>query len=126
MPLIASFTVLGAAVPQGSTRTWNKYDPVTRTYKPAVTHNKRESLMLWRGAIRSAIQQQVQPSALTRDAVAVRAIFSVTKPPSIPKKRIFPIVAPDLDKLQRALGDAMEKVLLVNDAQIVAWDVWKV
>jgi Holliday junction resolvase RusA-like endonuclease len=114
---IASFVVFGRAISQGS---------MTNYGHGRVTHSKRESLLLWRGAIRAAIQQQVKPAALVSGPVAVRAIFHVTKPKSIAKKRFFPSVAPDLDKTCRALGDALEKVLLVNDAQIVHWDAWKV
>ena len=32
-----------------------------------------------------------------------------------------PIVEPDLDKLQRAVGDALSKVVIVDDAQITGW-----
>jgi Holliday junction resolvase RusA-like endonuclease len=126
MGLICSFVVVGVAVPQGSTTTWNKRDPRTGDFKPAITHARRDSLMLWRHAIRSAIQQQVAPAQLVEGPVAVRAIFHITKPASVAKKRVFPTVAPDLDKTCRALGDALEKVLVRNDAQVVHWSAWKV
>jgi Holliday junction resolvase RusA-like endonuclease len=119
---IASFVVLGRAISQGS---------MTNYGHGRVTHSKRESLLLWRGAIRAAIQQQVKPTTLEAGPVAVRAIFHVSwtdtdRKKNIAKRRVFASVAPDLDKTCRALGDALEKVLLVNDAQIVHWDAWKV
>lgn len=33
---------------------------------------------------------------------------------------------PDLDKLERAIGDALTARVFRDDAQIVHWDVWKV
>jgi Holliday junction resolvase RusA-like endonuclease len=128
MGLICSFVVFGTARPQGSTTTWNKRDPRTGDYKPAITHHNRESLMQWRADIRAAIQQQAPQfrTALITGPVAVRAVFYLLKPPSVPKKRVFPIVVPDCDKLARGLNDAIESVLIRNDSQIVHLDLWKV
>ena len=36
-----------------------------------------------------------------------------------------PLVKPDLDKLQRAIGDALGNGILKDDSRIVHWDVWK-
>lgn len=41
------------------------------------------------------------------------------KPPSTPKKRWFPVVKPDADKLARAILDALTGVLFADDAQVV-------
>lgn len=130
MPLVCSFTVLGDAKPQGSTTTFTRQvrDGSGRTvYKPVITHSNRESLMQWRHDIRTAVQLQAPhlQQALLRGPIAVRVRFELTKPPSV-KRRRFPIVAPDLDKLQRAVGDALEHTVLHCDSQIVHWDVWKV
>ena len=65
-------------------------------------------------------------AALTCDApmfgkhVPVRMMleFTFTRPPSA-KKRVFPVVAPDLDKLTRLCGDALTNVVYVDDAQVV-------
>jgi Holliday junction resolvase RusA-like endonuclease len=35
-------------------------------------------------------------------------------------------VKPDLDKLQRVIGDALEGVLLTNDSRIIEWQCSKV
>ena len=45
--------------------------------------------------------------------------------PSVSKKKRFPVTSPDLDKLCRAVGDALEKTVLVNDAQIKGWIAWE-
>ena len=38
---------------------------------------------------------------------------------------MFPVTSPDLDKLLRAVGDALETTVLVNDAQIKGWIAWE-
>jgi crossover junction endodeoxyribonuclease RusA len=119
MALICAFTVLGAAVPQGS---------LQRGRHGQVRYSNGASLMAWRQHIRTAIQLHVPQLATTllRGPVAVRVRFLFPKPPSVPKRRAFPTVPPDADKLCRAVGDALESVVLRNDAQIVHWDCWKV
>lgn len=42
-----------------------------------------------------------------------------------PNAPVFKESAPDLDKLERALGDAMSKVVFHDDARIAWWDVRK-
>lgn len=51
----------------------------------------------------------------------MRLIVSLRRPPSVSRrKRPYPSVAPDLDKLMRAVGDALQKCgVVVDDAQIV-------
>jgi|SRR5262245_7686618 len=128
MPLVCAFTVVGEAKPQGSTRARTFQNPRTGAWKTAITHSNRASLLQWRQDIRAAIQLQVPQlaNALLRGPVAVRVRFLMPKPPSISKRRLFPTVAPDVDKLIRAVGDALESTVFVNDAQVVHWDAWKV
>jgi Holliday junction resolvase RusA-like endonuclease len=119
MGLICAFTVLGEAKPQGS----------LTDYGRGVTYSNRASLMQWRADIRAALQQQLPqfllPTAMLRGPVAVRVRFLFPKPASVSKRRLFPAVAPDCDKLLRAIGDALEHTVVQNDAQIVHWDAWK-
>lgn len=65
------------------------------------------------------------------EAVEVEATFVMPKPKTV--KRLWPTVAPDLDKLQRALGDSISlekycdgKPLLADDALIVMWSSQKI
>ena len=52
--------------------------------------------------------------------VNVQVQFFMPRPKSTTRQ--FPNVAPDLDKLQRAVGDALEQSgVLSNDAQIIYW-----
>lgn len=118
MALLCAFTVYGDAKPQGS----------LTDYGRGLTYSNRASLMQWRQDIRTAVQMhapQLQ-DALVRGPVAVRVRFAIPKPPSAPKRRLFPIVAPDCDKLVRAVGDALQHTVIRDDCQIVHWDAWKV
>lgn len=45
--------------------------------------------------------------------------FFFLRPASIPKRRLFPTVKPDVDKTSRAILDAIKGVLLGDDAQVV-------
>ena len=47
------------------------------------------------------------------------------RPPSAPKKRKFPVVKPDGDKLARSVFDACTGVVFVDDAQVVEHRVRK-
>ena len=127
MALVCAFTVYGTPRPQGSTRT-RTFRDARGHVKTAITHSNRESLMQWRADIRSAVQLHAPElrTNLVHGPIAIRIRFAMTKPPSVPKRRLFPVVAPDLDKLLRAVGDALEHTVLHNDSQIVGWEAWKV
>lgn len=83
----------------------------------------------WRETIaRTIFEVQSETDNYVRftEPVVVAAVFLMPKPSSV--KRLWPSVSPDLDKLQRALGDAMSinSELLADDALIVAWETTKV
>jgi Holliday junction resolvase RusA-like endonuclease len=83
----------------------------------------------WRKAIAKTAEAAMTDSGLERfdDAVAVSAVFVLPRPKTV--KRIWPTVAPDLDKLQRALGDGMTvdtNTVLTDDSMIVHWRSFKV
>ena len=88
----------------------------------------------FRQAIGKAVQDYFQdnPDAETiTEPVEVEATFVLPKPKTV--KRAWPSVAPDTDKLQRALGDSIslpkycgEKTLVQDDALIVMWHAQKI
>lgn len=49
----------------------------------------------------------------------VEVVFHFTKPDSISKSRVHPVVKPDIDKLLRAVLDALTGVAFKDDAQVV-------
>jgi Holliday junction resolvase RusA-like endonuclease len=53
--------------------------------------------------------------------VPLRAVieFVLPRPPSVPKKRRWPVTKPDLDNTEKLVEDALERFLYSNDAQIV-------
>ena len=78
-----------------------------------------KALPAWRKAVTEAARQAHTETPIDRP-VTVQADFFMPKP----KRPRFdvPATAPDLDKLQRAIGDGMEQGgLLANDSRIVQW-----
>jgi Holliday junction resolvase RusA-like endonuclease len=140
MPKVCAFVVYGIARPKGSTRSWacpvkDAHGQVVRdattgrvVMRQAITHQNRESLMKWAHDIRAAIQLHAPElqDALVRGPVAVRIVFHLPKPKSATKKAVYPVVAPDVDKLARAALDPMTKTIFHDDAQVVGLEVWKV
>lgn len=50
--------------------------------------------------------------------VYMNITFYMPKPKSCPKSRIWPTVKPDLDNVEKAIKDALNGVLYVDDAQV--------
>jgi len=62
--------------------------------------------------------------ALSAYEVAVE--FVMARPPSVPQhKRMRPAVKPDVDKLVRAINDALTGIMFKDDAQVVSMSVSK-
>jgi Holliday junction resolvase RusA-like endonuclease len=82
----------------------------------------------WRQAIAKAVFAEWVRSGDSRpftDPVVVQATFYLPKPKTV--KRIWPSVAPDTDKLCRALGDALsiDAKAIQDDSLIVRWEATK-
>jgi len=82
----------------------------------------------WRAAIANAVFREWMQSGDARPftgPVKVHATFYMPRPKTV--KRLFPTVAPDLDKLQRALGDALsvDCQAIEDDSQIIEWHSFK-
>lgn len=111
---VTRFNVPGAPVPQGSknlSRSGHMYEA-----------NKK--LQPWRNKI-VQVARLAHKGAPIDAPVEVTAYFCVPKP----KKPKFglPATPADLDKYQRALGDALTQAgVIKDDARIVHWDAWKV
>lgn len=81
----------------------------------------RESFHSWREAVAQAGRdwQAEHTQALLDEPVDVDIIFWLPRPKSAPKRRCYPDGRPDLDKLGRAVLDAITGVLIVNDSRVV-------
>lgn len=87
----------------------------------------------WRETLSTAIwaaqethKTQTGDYARFTDPVIVEAVFLLPRPKKL--VRLWPSIAPDTDKLQRALGDALETDtgLLESDSLIVGWKASKI
>lgn len=120
-----TFTIPGRPEQQGSKRLIGKH---------MIEANGR--LADWRA---TAVQAMHDPDADPyAGPVKVAATFIYARPGSHygtgrnsdtlkPSAPVFKDSAPDLDKLQRAVGDALEAAgIIVNDSRIVAWDTSKI
>lgn len=111
--------VHGEPVPQGS-KTAGKM----KNGAPYVRDANARALKAWRknveGECRIAMAYKRGVSPLDGPIVVhVKFYFAHTQKT---KENDLKITAPDLDKLQRAIGDALESSkLIVNDARIVGW-----
>ena len=111
------FTVYGRPVPQGSMiASYNTKDKVARVH-----HVQGAALAQWRASIRlAAIEAGAQ---VLEGAVQIVVVFGMVRPI---RKAQYPTVAPDLDKLVRALLDALTNVCYNDDAQVVSLYAGKV
>lgn len=107
---MTSFTVYGAPATKGSTVSFMGQHGI-------VTKTDCKTLAAWTQAVGWAARA-VRVPLMDRDTpIRVVATFMFVKPPSA-KTRRFPTVKPDLDKLTRALLDALIGVAYEDDAQV--------
>lgn len=108
--------------------------PATQGSKKAFIRGKKAVLVemdpklpAWRAAVEAAAQQAAGPGWATIDGpVSIAGEIRLRKPDTT-KFRGAPAGPPDLDKLQRAIGDALTKSgVIKDDARIVHWDIRKV
>lgn len=106
--------IAGVPRPQGSK---NAYKRGTRVV--LVESNKH--LPEWRQAVFEALRA----SGVTFDsAVTVMATFYIPRPKT--NRRLYATTKPDVDKLQRAIGDCLTKAgTIVDDSYIVTWNAAK-
>lgn len=110
-----TFRIYGEPAPQGSKRYVGngRFIEASAKLKP------------WREAISHAAVSAFSGFAFT-DPVIVTVVFIMPKLKTV--KRLWPSVAPDLDKLCRALGDGLsvDANIIADDSLIVGWVASKV
>lgn len=112
---VLRFTVPGTPVPQGS-------KSISRA---GVMYEANKALAPWREAVTVAARQarlharhETYPA---RAPVRVVLEFFMPRPPSLAARHVAPAVAPDLDKLARAILDALGTAKVYrNDGQVVS------
>jgi Holliday junction resolvase RusA-like endonuclease len=86
--------------------------------------DESERLAQWKHQIEIAVLEAGRPKVPLVDvAIKVSVLFILARP--LKPKAAVPIVAPDVDKLQRAIGDVLQGVYYANDSQIVDWSASK-
>ena len=119
MTLVA-FTVHGVPAPQGSK---------TRTPQGGMRESSRK-VEPWRNAVAAAGAAAMHERELLVGAVALDVVFVFPRPRSHfgtgrnagqlkPSAPIYCSTQPDLDKLVRAVGDAMSGIVFRDDALVV-------
>lgn len=118
---VTSFTVRGLPVPQGSARGFYNGGHVVIT-------SANRNLSAWRRLVADVAQRHAPPAPY-EGPVYVRLEFTLPRPKNEPthrgrgKKRhairTYPARRPDLDKLVRAIGDSIRKIVYLDDAQVI-------
>lgn len=107
-----SFHVVGAAAAQGSMRHVGNGRLVSMSKK----------LPGWRKAIIAAAKEAAGPGFEPYDGPVSVHLDVYLPRPKTTKFRAYPAGTPDLDKLQRAIGDALKLAgAITDDARIVTW-----
>ena len=108
--------------------------PATQGSKKAFIRGKKvvlvemdEKLPGWRAAVEASARLAAGPAWAPIDAaVSISGEVRLLKPQTT-KYPHAPAGTPDLDKLQRAIGDALTKAkVIANDARITHWNIRKV
>lgn len=109
---LITFQVHGLPIPQGSTRAF-----VVKG-KPIITSSAK-GLATWRRLI-ADVAQDYAPQEPWSGPVGIDLHFGIPRPKSAPKRRrVWPDKRPDLDKLTRAVLDALTYVIFADDSQVV-------
>jgi Holliday junction resolvase RusA-like endonuclease len=120
-----AFVVLGEPSPEGSTKAFY----IKKLNRTVTTHQNQKSLEAWRNRVATEAQRVLEGREWTADSCSAYIVdveFVLSRPPSVPEhKRKHPIVKPDIDKLVRAVNDALTGILFVDDCQVVSMAISK-
>lgn len=99
------FRVVGQPIPQGSMKVINGH----------IIHSQGSALAAWRSLVALAAKRA---GATPTDApISMTLIFIMKKPKTVTRQ--YPTVAPDLDKLVRAVLDALTAIAYKDDSQVI-------
>ena len=106
----------GKAVPQGRPR-FARRGNFVQTYdaKQSVDYKS------WVKHCAMEVMHKTGAQLISRD-VPLHMVLNVViaKPSSVPKRRLCPVVKPDLDNIQKTIQDALEGIAYQADQQIVS------
>ena len=115
---VIRFFVEGVPMPQGSKAHVGKGVMIESADRKTNTR-RTGGLKRWRQAVYIEARQAIKSGQFfsDEDPVAMSLIFSLPKPKSV--KQMLPFRKPDVDKLARAVCDALSGTLYKDDARIV-------
>lgn len=119
---IVDFFVVGTPKPQGSKRAFHH----PHTKRIIMTEAAGAKLKDWRYDVKSTAAVEMSraghPIVMQPTAVRLTIAFVMPRPVSTPKTRATPLAVkkPDLDKLVRAVCDALTGVVYNDDSQVIA------
>ena len=116
--MIVSFFVPGVPKPQGSKRAF-----VVKGTNRAVVVEANKNVRDWRTDVRNAATEAMaskDKERISEGSVMVQLHFVMKRPLSTPKSKPTPpaVKKPDLDKLERAILDALTGIVYNDDSQI--------
>lgn len=106
-----SFEVIGSPITQGSMTSLGKGRPMI--------HDNEAELKPWRHSIGWHARSARVPWWMLTGPKAVSLVFYLDKPKSYPKRIVYPVAKHDIDKLVRAVLDALTHILYDDDGQVV-------
>jgi len=107
-----TFRVASVPVPKGSMKAWVRG-------KHAVLTSDNKGLKGWEQIVRA--QAQAHVAQLEPGPMAISLAFALPRTKSLPKRSERPhLTKPDVDKLARAVLDALTGVAFNDDAQVVS------
>lgn len=112
--------VPGIPISQGSKRVFMTR-PKEGTSRPVLVDHGGKNLKVWKASVaQEAMAQRARDGVkgwFNGEALSCTIEFYLLPPKT--NKRKFPSVRPDLDKLARAVGDALTNVIYRDDSQVV-------
>ena len=123
-----TFTVFGEAIPQGSAKAFQpRYKDGTPAGRIIVTSDNPR-LRGWRQLVAETASAALEGTGWHTgvDAIALVATFYLPRPKALGAKTKPHLTRPDVDKLARAIGDALTGVCWHDDSQVVDLRVQKV
>lgn len=121
-----NFVVAGEAIPQGSMRGF-----VNKNTGQAIVTSANKRTRAWRDRVADEAREHLEGfgHGMLTGAVGIRVVFTMVRPAGhfgkrglLPSARRRPTVKPDIDKLLRAILDALTGVAYRDDAQVVRVD----
>lgn len=109
------FTVYGRPQPQGSTKAF-----IPKGWSRAIITSDNAKLKPWRQQVTGAAIEAAKGEIIPRGTpVSIWLIFYFDPPASLPKKASrLKTTKPDIDKLERAVLDALTGTIFEDDAQV--------